>query len=81
MMLEVRNDDWTPDKIQSYLDLIDHMIDDRLHMCNDNMEQFVRHIFMKDAQLEPVRGYDPTLLVYDIKKQRLLCDLQTCIHI
>ena len=81
MMLEVRNDNWTIDTIQLYLNFIDHMIEDRFAMCNYNLEEFTNHVYMINYTLPPVHGYDPISLIEDLNNQNLLCDLQNCIHI
>ena len=84
MMLEVRNDNWTPEKIGSYIRFLNYMIDDRFAMCNYNLEDFTRHIMKNGEQssLHPLNGgYDPILLINEDEKQNLLCGLQTTIHI
>ena len=82
MMLEVRNDNWTPEKIDTYLKLIQHMIDDRFKMCDNNLIEFTKHLFLtNDAKLEAVQSYDPIVLMYDKIFQNIHCEIQTSLHI
>ena len=53
MMLEVRNNDWTPDKIQEYLKFLDFVIDFTFNECyNKDKYKMVRHIFSLDHKSE-----------------------------
>lgn len=44
MFLEVRNDGWTKEKIQKYLEFLNYMIEDRLKMCNNNIIELAKNI-------------------------------------
>lgn len=60
--LEARNDEWTSDKIQLYLDLLDYMVEDRLTMCNDNIDELAFHLFSGSGD----HGTLPALLHFDL---------------
>lgn len=62
MLLEVRNpDEWTDEKIQAYLKLLKHIINRRIKMFDNDIEEFTDHLFtnhMKVREKESC-GYDP----------------------
>lgn len=43
MFLQVRNDGWTNESIQKYLELLDYMINFRLELFDGNVEQLAEH--------------------------------------
>lgn len=43
--LEVRNNTWTKEKIDSYVLLLNHMIDKRIELFNGNIELLASHLF------------------------------------
>lgn len=46
MMLEVRNDDWTDEAIQAYLEYLNYEIDYYLlNYCNNDIRKFANHLF------------------------------------
>lgn len=47
MFLEVRNDGWTDEKIQKYLMLLEHMLQHRLELCENNIEHLTKHLFVR----------------------------------
>ena len=54
--LEARNDDWTEQTIQEYLKLLDYMWDDRLAMCDNNIDHLAYHLFKGDGANNTLRG-------------------------
>jgi radical SAM protein with 4Fe4S-binding SPASM domain len=48
--LEARNDEWTQDKIQSYINLLDYMYEDRLKMCDNDIDKLAYHLFCSDTK-------------------------------
>lgn len=50
-MLEVRNDDWTQEKIDKYLLLLNHIIEKRFEECNNDIKTFAIHLFSADVKL------------------------------
>lgn len=50
-MLEVRNDEWDETSIQDYLNLLNHMIDKRLTLYNNDLLKFTLSIFFGDHDL------------------------------
>ena len=44
-MLEVRNDNWTDEKIEYYLKLLEHIIQWRLSLVNNNIEKFAKSLY------------------------------------
>lgn len=86
MFLEVRNDTWTPDKINAYLALLDHMIEVRLEMCDNNIELLAYHLFNGDGaegSLKKLIQHDPLVLDWkDAHSQdRLGCSIQGLLHV
>lgn len=44
MFLPVRNDGWTEEHIQKYIELLNHMIDFRLNLFDGNIYNFAKHL-------------------------------------
>ena len=62
MFLEVRNDDWTPDKIKGYLNFLNHMIDyDFEKLCFNDTRLFAKAVF---AKIPNVQEKDSMPLAY-----------------
>lgn len=59
MLLEVRNDDWTPEKIQEYLKFLDYLIEDKIAELG-SLDAFTAYLFNLDN--ESASGYLPYLL-------------------
>lgn len=75
--LEVRNDGWTPDAIQKYLKLLEHMIWDRFAMCHYNKNEFMKHLFFNieyqhEHGILPQHGLDPISLKYSPKNENTM---------
>lgn len=87
MMLEVRNDDWTPEKIDAYLNLLNHMLEYRLSLCDNDVDLLAYHLFKGDGQfgtLPKMDQYDPIRLpsAFDnISLQKISCSIQGLLHI
>ena len=47
--LEARNDEWTPEAISEYLKLLDYMWEDRLAMCDNDIDKLAYHLFIGDG--------------------------------
>lgn len=58
MTLEVRNDDWTDEKITAYNNLINHLIDIEFKKCNNSPEIFTQNLFNL-TQKQIFSGYFP----------------------
>ncbi|MCR4661200.1 MAG: hypothetical protein K5765_04260 [Clostridia bacterium] len=54
--LEARNDEWTQDNIDDFLKLLNHMVDDRLRMCNNNVKELAYHFTVGDGQNNTLLG-------------------------
>lgn len=64
MFLEVRNDDWTPEKIKSYLDFLNFAIDYSLEKkFNGNISEFTKKLFDIDRR-GGVKNYN----IYDLSE-------------
>lgn len=51
MTFEVRNpNEWTDDKIKCYIKYLDHLIQHRLKLCNDSIEELAYHLFIGDGK-------------------------------
>lgn len=87
MFLEVRNDEWTEENIDQLIDLLQHMIDHRLQLCDNDIDKFAYHLFNGDGSNETL----PKLGVNDLimfrykstlqEKQRISCSMHHILHI
>lgn len=79
MFLEVRNDGWSKESIQDYINLLDYMIEDRLKMCDNNIEEFTKHIFsfkQKISKLPPLQNHDLIRLKTESKHNtKITCNM------
>ena len=78
MIMEVRNDDWTQDKIDEYIKVLDHIFNYRIEMCNNDLEKFAYHYFIGDGEnntLKKLPYYDIIKPIFTNKKS-FLCTLQ-----
>lgn len=48
--LEARNDEWTEENIEDFLKLLNHMVDDRLKLCNNNINELAYHLAVGDGR-------------------------------
>lgn len=48
-MLEVRNDNWTEEKIDCYIQFLDHIIQHRLAFFNNDIEAFTKHLYCRKS--------------------------------
>lgn len=48
--LEARNDEWTQETIEDFLKLLNHMIDDRLQMCDNDVNKLAYHLMVGDGK-------------------------------
>lgn len=77
--LEVRNDDWTENKIQKYLQLLDHIFNYRWKECNYDLKTFAINTFVHDKDIREKYGFnapismDP-ILFYLIDFEGFLCE-------
>ena len=58
-MLEVRNDDWTDESIADYLKLLEHIINKRFEIYNNDLDKFIISVLSHDGEkygLEKVPG-------------------------
>lgn len=79
MMLEVRDDDWSNEKIESYLKFLNHVIDRKSSMINtkEDLEIFIKSLFFK-----PLHFYDNISIMKigdDIKG--ISCAIQTSLAV
>jgi radical SAM protein with 4Fe4S-binding SPASM domain len=91
-MLEVRNDGWTDEKIESYMRFLHHLFMRRLEMCDNDIEKMAYHYFKgqegpnrQRTDILPHSGtMDPLLLYPDknrLKLERATCSIQELLHI
>lgn len=79
--LEARNDEWTPEAIQAFCDLLDHMIEDRLNLCDNDIDKFAYHLFKGDGANEtlPLMTHSDLIdvrLVYGAAFESIGCSLK-----
>ena len=48
--LEARNDEWTDETIDHFINMLDFMIEDRLKMCDNNPDAMAYHLFCGDGK-------------------------------
>ncbi len=87
-MLEVRNYDWTDESIDKYLELLDHMMEDRFHRCNNDTEELTKHFFGYDDMpsiLKRPNNYDPLIVenrsFMDSRQEGVCCAMQHAVHL
>jgi hypothetical protein len=52
-MLEVRNEGWTDETIIKYIEFLNYMIEDRIKLCNNNLETFTANLFNINKETGP----------------------------
>ena len=86
-MLEVRNDEWTDERIQHYRNLIKHIFIKRFEMNDNDVYKMARHYFVGDGregslphapQMDPI-GFDASPKVGH--NERMSCSIQEQLHI
>jgi radical SAM protein with 4Fe4S-binding SPASM domain len=73
-MLEVRNEGWTDEAINKYLQFLDYAVEDRLKLCDNNLEKLTAELFeygKKDRFGPPT--LDPIKIVYNDVQQQNYC--------
>lgn len=87
-MLEVRNDSWTPEKIELHNKFLEYFMKKRFKLCDNDKTKFVYHLLIgdgKDNILPTPRGCDPL----DLKNNdynspnfdKMSCGAQNFIHL
>jgi radical SAM protein with 4Fe4S-binding SPASM domain len=66
--LEARNDDWDEETIAEFIKLLDHMIKDRLAMCDNDIDKLAYHLLVGDG----AKGTLPKMTHGDLLNIRLL---------
>jgi len=85
MMLEVRNDDWTDDAINKYMEFIDYALEKRLEMCGNDKHKLAYHLFVGDGKngtLMNLQNYDFLYLRYkrpNSRYEKTSCSVQDCV--
>jgi radical SAM protein with 4Fe4S-binding SPASM domain len=75
-MLEVRNDGWTPQRIEQYLDFLKFLIDEKFAHVNGDPDRF----FQNNSKYQG--DYDPIDIHYSYGAQeRIGCSIQRCVQI
>lgn len=87
MFLEVRNDEWTFENIKDLIELENHMIQDRLEWCNNDIDLLARHLWGPvDINDHYSRFYYNDIINLYIKddeylRQKISCSMQETLHI
>lgn len=79
MILEVRNDGWTEEKIELYLNFLNHVFEKRFELCNKDKEQLAYHLFIGDGKnntLKRLENYD--IIKLDQSAPNLHCEKTSC---
>lgn len=63
MLLEVRNDDWTPETIKEYCNFMKFLIDEEVKYYNGDIGRFVCQFFGTENQETARTGYTPFFLI------------------
>ena len=83
MFLEVRNDGWTDEAIEKYLNLLHHVIEVRYKACHESVDELAKNLFGPHEKSEPigcrVDSYDliKLNLVSFSQQERVSCGLQS----
>ena len=88
-MLEVRNNDWTPETIEDYRKFLKHIFDDRLMDCHNDIDTFAYTMFCGDGANNTIPkeicNGDHIRLIpitsFDRDSNRISCAMQSMIHI
>lgn len=64
MMLEVRDDNWTPKALKDYLNFLNHVIDEEFARTNYDKASFAKRVIGSDKY--PGKGYDNVLLIHTL---------------
>ena len=54
MFLEVRNDGWTDEAIEKYLNLLHHVIEVRYKACHESVDELAKNLFGPHEKSEPI---------------------------
>lgn len=86
MMLEVRNSNWTDEKIDKFIEFLNHMFEHRLYLCDNDPIKLARHLFVGDGREGTIRhphDYDPIKLTLSRcgPDDDLSCSLQHILHV
>lgn len=87
MFLEVRNDEWTSENIKDLIELENHMIQDRLEWCHNDIDLLARHLWGPiDTNDHYSRFYYNDIINLYIKddeylSQKISCSMQETLHI
>lgn len=85
--LEVRNDEWTDEDLDVYMDALQYMINDRLALCNNNIDELAYHLFNGDGKNGTIRRLHQNDLIrpdcnHAFKHDdRMSCSIQQMIHL
>ena len=86
-MLEVRNDNWTPDKIELHNKFLEHLMEKRFKLCDSNKIKFAHHLLVgteEDGNIPFPKGCDPIDLKNDDISSKnfdiMSCGVQRLIH-
>ena len=86
-LLEVRNDNWTPELTEYYCKFLRHLMEWRLKMCDNDIEKLSYHLLQGNGSNNTLlgsRGSDP-LILYDKKgyykqEEGMGCSGQKLVH-
>lgn len=95
MFLEVRNDGWTEEKINLYLQFLKHMIEKRLEMCGNDIDRLARNLWYdslhngikEEGDIPKLNNYDPIVLTNTHNdfnfgmNDRISCSMQNLLHV
>lgn len=86
-LLEVRNDNWTPEKIQLHNKFLEHMMEKRLELCDNDKTKLAHHLLIgtdENGNLPAAKGCDPLDLKgrdpYSSVYDKMACGVQNLIH-
>lgn len=83
--LEVRNNEWTTEKIQKYIQFIDHVFNDRLQMCNNDVDHLAYHLFKGDGKNDTLAKLSYNDLIrLDVNEAHyddISCSIQSLFHV
>lgn len=78
-MLMVRNNNWTDENINDYCKLLYHMMQYRLKLCNNSVEELTYHLLNGDGEnntLHASHGFDPLIFNDSSNQDGLCCSVQ-----
>ena len=81
MLLEVRDDNWTEENINEYINLLKHIIKTRLQLCNNSIELLTKNLFDKQTTFKMKNADIIKICIKNEFNEHAPCLLTSAVHI